>query len=806
MVTLTAFVWITHSSTLKQTNLFPSSLASKSLALRTSRASWSPWIPVIQKSFRVSPFSHNRTIHSTKLPLYNPRSLTTFVSVAFLCASCVAQEQKKLSYADLVGHLTDLEALAVLPAPGEKCAQESSTDRNARYDEASDTYVDWEANIDSGITIEKKEGEKIVLAEMKGPGCIWRIWSGEPAKKNIQVILDGAKEATLDMPFEEYFKGRAGEWPPFDNKQTPAPPSGDPSYIINPVQGSALLHNAAAGWNCYIPIPFQKSCKVLADPWIPPYNRKGWGMFFEFTYSTFPKDTVVPTFDPDLPAADRQALVEANTALAQCGADPAGERPGQKAITRSVSVEAGTTATILDLEGPRAITALRVKLPLPTIPGDREILRKLVLRITWDNDKRPGVWSPLGDFFGTAPGVNEYRSLPLGMTSEGFYSYWYMPFASRAHVELVNDDAKDHDVTFSITHAPLTRPIEELGRFHAKWHRDTGMDPKRPVDWPMLKTQGRGRFCGVMLNVWNPARGWWGEGDEKFFVDGEKYPSTLGTGSEDYFGYAWANGTPFQHAFHNQTISRDRSLKYNGTHELQSLNRWHIADNVPFQKSFEAYIEKYSSNFHPTRYDCMAYWYLAPGGEDPYNPLPAENRVQYLFQHDIDPGIRFGYYAKEAFDREVTPGSKNFVPFGSAEEWSQGLPLGWGMYTGGGTPTIGQETSRDFVTDGKSSIKVEAVPAVCGIWIVFDIDPSSVYKVMIDSILEEGEGKFQFNRNDVGVLCGVPMPKGRESSEFVIPSGANATKLELYCLGTVANTRFYIDNMRVYKIADLPAE
>ena len=62
----------------------------------------------------------------------------------------------------------------------------------------------------------------------------------------------------------------------------------------------------------------------------------------------------------------------------------------------------------------------------------------------------------------------------------------------------------------------------------------------------MLRTQGRGRFCGVMLHVWNPRGGWWGEGDEKFFVDGEKFPSTFGTGSEDYFGYAWCDPHLFQ--------------------------------------------------------------------------------------------------------------------------------------------------------------------------------------------------------------------------------------------------------------------
>ena len=133
-----------------------------------------------------------------------------------------------------------------------------------------------------------------------------------------------------------------------------------------------------------------------------------------------------------------------------------------------------------------------------------------------------------------------------------------------------------------MTQAPLTKPIAELGRFHAKWHRDAFLptEPERWIDWPMLKTTGKGRFCGVMLHVYNPKGGWWGEGDEKFLVDGEKFPSTFGTGSEDYFGYAWCNPSLFQNAFHNQTYNQ------RGNAGSISVNRWHIADNVPFQTSF----------------------------------------------------------------------------------------------------------------------------------------------------------------------------------------------------------------------------
>ena len=200
-----------------------------------------------------------------------------------------------------------------------------------------------------------------------------------------------------------------------------------------------------------------------------------------------------------------------------------------------------------------------------------------------------------------------------------------MPFAQEARVELVNDGSAPRSVNFELVHAPLSQPIVQLGRFHAKWHRDAFLpkEPERGIDWPFLKTEGTGRFVGVMLHIWNPRGGWWGEGDEKFFVDGEKFPSTFGTGSEDYFGYAWSSAELFFHAYHNQTHNDGNCRGH------ISVNRWQISDNVPFQKSFEGYIEKYYPNQKPALYASTTYWYEAAGGNDPYRPAPLSERVGY---------------------------------------------------------------------------------------------------------------------------------------------------------------------------------
>ena len=504
-----------------------------------------------------------------------------------------------LTYVDLVGRLTDLEQLATLPAEGERCAQWSSYDRKSQYDEASGQYVQWSANGDGSGIIREEDG-KSVLAEMEGPGVIWRIWSALAEKGHVKIYLDGADTPAVDLPFVAYFNHKS-----------------------EPFTRPHLVYQAAPGFNCYVPIPYQKSCKIVAED--------KWGRYYHFTYATYPKGTRLPTFKRDLSPEESAALDRAEAILGRCGTDPAGQRPGEANERQSVTVAPGQTAKVVALRGRRAITAIRVRMDLPKPPDDRDVLRELVLRITWDGQEQPSVWSPLGDFFGTAPGVNEYRSFTLGMTPEGFYSYWYMPFASSALVELTNDGKQARTVDVTITHAPVPDTLKDFGRFHARWHRDIDLDPARPIDWTILKTRGRGRYCGVMLHVWNPRGGWWGEGDEKFFVDGEKFPSTFGTGSEDYFGYAWCSEKLFQQAFHNQTVSVANNACGHPTPEESgghvSNNRWHIADNVPFHTSFEGAIEKYFPNERPTRYACVAYWYQAQAHQ-PWPPIEGvEQRV-----------------------------------------------------------------------------------------------------------------------------------------------------------------------------------
>jgi hypothetical protein len=531
------------------------------------------------------------------------KSVLTAVFLLVLGGAVLAAENE-LTYADLVNRLTDLEYVATLPVPGEHAGLCSSYDRTSSYDAVTGKYLKWDANADGKGYI-RKEGDSFVMAEMTGPGCIWRIWSATPAQTHVKIYLDGAAEPAVDLPFVGYF----------DRKNAPF------------TYPSMVYKTAADGFDCLVPIPYNKSCKVVAD--------KAWGDYFQFTYTTFAPGTVVPTFTRKLASADAAALQAADQRMsAGLGNDPHEARPGLQTKTIPVELAPGQTTTAASLTGPRAITSLGIQLDPASLAEAETVLRAVTMSIHWDGEASPSVWSPLGDFFGTAPGVNLYRSLPLGMTDKGFYSHWYMPFATSARIDLRNDGKTPVKLTATLTDAPLTRPLATLSRFHAKWHRDAFLpaEPERKIDWPMLKTAGRGRFCGVTLNIWNPEGQWWGEGDDKFFVDGEKFPSIFGTGSEDYFGYAWGSDRLFSQATHSQTHC-DKACRGH-----VSVNRWHIADNVPFQTGIEASIEKYFDNRRPTQYDAVAYWYQAPGETDLYKSVPPADRVDYYTKLVKTPG------------------------------------------------------------------------------------------------------------------------------------------------------------------------
>jgi hypothetical protein len=170
--------------------------------------------------------------------------------------------------------------------------------------------------------------------------------------------------------------------------------------------------------------------------------------------------------------------------------------------------------------------------------------------------------------------------------------------------------------------------------FHAGWRIDFDV-PTRPMrDWNYLNVTGKGVFAGVAFYLDNPVKIWWGEGDEKIYVDGEKFPSHFGTGTEDYYGYAWGCADLFFHAYHNQPRCDGPGL-YGRT----SVNRFDILDRIPFEKSFNFDMELWHWSDCKVNMAVTDYYYAVPGAKDAFKPLMPEQLVLRPMPAWVSPNV-----------------------------------------------------------------------------------------------------------------------------------------------------------------------
>ena len=282
-----------------------------------------------------------------------------------------------------------------------------------------------------------------------------------------------------------------------------------------------------------------------------------------------------------------------------------------------------------------AIKALAMRI---NAPDREEALARTLLLITFDGAAEPQVAVPVGEFFGSGPGINVFESSIHRMGSDAvMVSSWYMPYHKSVQIRLANSSSQAVSVlaALNVDRAP---PPEDSLYFHARWRYQDGLLTKKgdgTMDWPALRVaEAPGRFVGLLVDIFNPTPAWWGEGDEKIYVDGEPFPSTIGTGTEDYFGYAWGNPQLYANPFHAQTRCDGPGSKGN-----TSNIRYQILDSVPFHKSIGFDIEVWHWEAVKIAYGTVAFFYAGPGGADRAGqprPLGSESQSQAADQ----PGAR----------------------------------------------------------------------------------------------------------------------------------------------------------------------
>ncbi|RLD13772.1 hypothetical protein DRI50_06500, partial [candidate division KSB1 bacterium] len=203
----------------------------------------------------------------------------------------------------------------------------------------------------------------------------------------------------------------------------------------------------------------------------------------------------------------------------------------------ALSIAAGETIVLADVRGPGVISHIWA-----TVASvDPFYGRSLVLRIYWDGNEQPSVQSPLGDFFGVGHGAfSSFNSLPVSVSSQGraLNCFWKMPFRKSAKITITNESRKYETDSFYyyVDWQKRDELPDDLLYFHAQYRQAM---PANPGDYTILETEGRGHYVGTVYSVQQMETGWFGEGDDRFYIDGENTPALKGTGTEDYFGDAW---------------------------------------------------------------------------------------------------------------------------------------------------------------------------------------------------------------------------------------------------------------------------
>jgi Protein of unknown function (DUF2961) len=468
----------------------------------------------------------------------------------------------------LLADMANLEKLARRDCVAWRTYEASSYDRaSVRPEPPSDTAAGWYANHDWGNYLATDGRRESVMLDVDGPGAIVRMWTAN-ANGTLRVYFDGSPDPAIVENFSDLLSGSV-------------PPFLEPFAVEN-----------STGRNLDFPFPFRRHVKVTVD-------GTAYAFYYQVFYRRYDPGTDVETFGVDQISQD----VLGRVASALRGT-PA---PDDGSQVDGCESETDQSLFIAAAAGGSELTEIDV---LPSDTG-ADTLRQSILSLTFDGRETTRV--PLGDFFGAGPGFLPHRTLPAEVSEGGtLVSRFIMPFACSAEIRIESPAGKAAVVSVHHHAAPFTR---DSLHFYAHWIA-RGPIPTRPFrDLPLAQVEGAGRYVGTLLAVDSRVDDWWGEGDEKIWVDDDGFPSWFGTGTEDYFGYANATRTPFDHPF--------RALRRTGSARGQVTSaRFQLLDSIPFESSLTFNLELFHWNADTTIfYDTMAYFYAAPSAQD-LLPMP----------------------------------------------------------------------------------------------------------------------------------------------------------------------------------------
>jgi hypothetical protein len=514
----------------------------------------------------------------------------------------VSAASAEITFSSLLHEMIDRTVVTHWPATEYQSLQASSANRASK---TPDEPNGWFANSDCNFEIRKETRDgrtEAVLMEHDGPGVLTRIWTpffyqglGDRKGTDIRIYIDGETTPRLQGGMIELLTGNGPVKPPF-------------------------AQTTVRAGDLYLPIPFSKSCKI---------TREGSSFYYIINFRAYAPGTAVESFHPEMLVKERALLETTGRELME----PA-NFTGGKGLALNQSIAAGESATMALPAGPAAVRHLEFKLAAAKLPI---ALRSTVLEMNFDGEA--AIWCPLGDFFSNVNGVDpahkmwERETRPDGT----MICRWIMPYQKSGSLRVHNLATEPVTVALKAVVSPWEWTANSL-HFRTNWWTDQPSPPRPPWDMNFIDVKGRGIHVGDTLVVLNPLWSWWGEGDEKIYVDDDidrRFPSHFGTGSEDYYG--WAGGevptrkdefsAPFVANVRVGGETRDWPKgKEPYTHGYNICSRSRSLDATPFARRFKFDMEAFNMIGTPDaylQYALVTHWYGAPGATHNRPPMPA---------------------------------------------------------------------------------------------------------------------------------------------------------------------------------------
>ena len=443
--------------------------------------------------------------------------------------------------------------------------------------------------------LKRNADSSLLIFNVKGSGVINRIWTPTPTEDTLDFYIDGDRP-TFSVKFSDLFSGR----------QFP---------FVSPLCGNQL-----GGFYCYVPITFQRSCRIVF--------RGKKIQFHQIQYRLYPEGTSVKPFSLQLSQSEQEALQKINTLWTHKQKSIRDFYTGEILESENqVVLNPGEAKVIFQTKAPGRILGIELS-PATAFKGT---YKNVDLRITWDNEKSPAVFCPVADFFGFAFGNLSMQSLLLGTHDEKNYCFFPMPFDDAAKIELIRRSSSPNrdpvDVKVKVWYSSKARLQGQEGKFYTHWEVNK---PEKGKHHIFLDLKGRGHYVGTVLQSQGLKAGMtlFFEGDDSTAIDG--HFRMHGTGSEDYFNGGWY--ALLDRWDSKMSLPLHGSLDYSLPFARTGGYRLFLSDKISFQESFFHSIEHgpVGSAF-PVEYTSTGMYY---SDSPPAPATPPSNEPTQIFLPD----------------------------------------------------------------------------------------------------------------------------------------------------------------------------